>query len=137
MAALVRCYESMGSPERALELLHKLHEEIGAARREVALEEVRRFYGTLLPEDDEFIRADHGRMAIDRVAVDGIGTRLSSKLYYLTELAASTEIREGIEPDRAEHAYRVGSLCSLLAAEASLSEEVCWMADVAGENDCT
>jgi len=30
------------------------------------------------------------------------------------------------------HVYRVGSLCSLLAAEAGLSEEVCWMADVAG-----
>ena len=132
MAALVRCYESIGSPERALDLLQKLHREIDAARREVALEEVRRFDGTLLPEDDDFDRVAHSRMATYRVAVDGIGRRLSSKLDYLTELAASTEIREGNEPDRAEHVYRVGTLCSLLAAEAGLSEEVCWMADVSG-----
>ena len=63
MAALVRCYESMGLPERALDLLHDLHREIDAARREVALEEVRQFDGTLLPEDDEFDRAAYSRMA--------------------------------------------------------------------------
>jgi len=132
MAALVTCYESAGSPEAALTVLQEWHAEVETARREVALEELRRIDGIDAAQDDDFELTTRSRIANYRVAINNIGARLSSKLHYLNELAVSAEIREGNEEDRAEHIYRVGALSSLLAAEVNCGEELCWLAEVAG-----
>ncbi len=132
MASLVECYELASRPAAALLAMQELQTEVEAARREVALEELRRIDGIDPAQDEEFDRATRRRLASYRVAIDDIGARLTLKLHYLNELAVSAEIREGNEEDRAEHIYRVGALCSLLAAEAGCSEELCWLAEVAG-----
>jgi len=132
MFTLAGCYESNGSPAAALCVLQELQTDIEAARREVALEELRRIDGIDPTHDDDFDRSTRRRIAGYRVAIEDIGTRLSSKLHYLTELAVSAEIREGNGPHDAEHIYRVGALCSSLAAQAGCSDDLCWLAEVAG-----
>ena len=132
LVALATCYESSGSPAAALFVLEELQAEVDAARREVALEELRRIDGMDPAHDDHFEQTTRSRIASYRVAIDGIDARLSSKLHYLSELAVSAEIREGNEEYRAEHIYRVGALCSLLAGEAGSDKDVCWLAEVAG-----
>ena len=132
LVALATCYESSGSPAAALFVLEELQAEVDAARREVALEELRRIDGMDPAHDDHFEQTTRSRIASYRVAIDGIDARLSSKLHYLSELAVSAEIREGNEEYRAEHIYRVGALCSLLAGEAGYNKDVCWLAEVAG-----
>lgn len=132
MLALAQCYESSGLPAAALRELQELQMNIEAARREVGLEELRRIDGIDPIEDDEFDQSTRRRIADYRVAIEGIGTRLSRKLNYLTELAVSAEIREGNGRDDVEHIYRVGALCSLLAAEAGCERDLCWLAEIAG-----
>ena len=132
MDALVECYESDGQHERALVLLHELHAEIEAGRREVAIEELRRLEGVDPALDQHFEKTTQSRIASYLVEIDGIGSRLSAKLTYLNEIAVSAEIREGSEENRVEHIYRVGALSSLLAAEAGCTEEQRWLAEVAG-----
>ena len=132
MASLVECYEALGWPDAALSALQELQAEIEAARREVALEDLRCVAGVDPYGDKGFEENARSRMANYRIVVDGTSARLSSKLHYLEKLAVSSEIREGNEADRAEHIYRVGALCSLLAAESGCSEELCWLAEVAG-----
>lgn len=132
MHALVECYESDGQHERALAVLHELHAEIEAGRREVAIEELRRLEGIDPALDQHFEKTTQSRIASYLVEIDGIGSRLSAKLAYLNEIAVSAEIREGNEESRAEHIYRVGALSSLLAAEAGCTEGQRWLAEVAG-----
>ncbi len=132
MASLVECYEALEWPDAALSALQELQAEIEAARREVALEDLQRVAGVDPYEDKGFEENTRSRIANYRIVIDGTGARLSSKLHYLDELAVSSEIREGNEADRAEHIYRVGALCSLLAAESGCGEELCWLAEVSG-----
>jgi putative two-component system response regulator len=132
MVALAGCYESKGLSAMALCVLQELQADIEGARREVALEELRRIDGLEPAHDDNFDQFTRRRIAACRIDLEGVGIRLSSKLRYLTELAVSAEIREGGGQDEAGHIYRVGALSSLLAAEAGCDEDLCWLAELAG-----
>ncbi len=131
---LVDICEERGLQEEGLTVLRSYYARLQAARRTVAIEELRRISAAPVTgapgetEDDPIGR----RLAAFQVSVAGLNERLTAKLLHLEGIALAAEVREGAEMNRAEHIYRVGHLCSELAAACRCSRETQWLAEIAG-----
>jgi HD-GYP domain-containing protein (c-di-GMP phosphodiesterase class II) len=131
---LVDLCEERGLEEEGLNVLRSYYVRLQAARRTVAIEELRRIAAESdagepgEAEDDPIGR----RLAAFQVSVAGLNERLTAKLLHLEGIALAAEVREGAEMNRAEHIYRVGQLCSELAAAWGCSRETQWLAEIAG-----
>jgi response regulator RpfG family c-di-GMP phosphodiesterase len=128
---LVDLCEERGLDEEALRVLRSYYARLQVTRRTVAVEELRRISaveGEGGGDDDAIGR----RLAAFQVSVDGLNERLTAKLQHLEGIALAAEVREGSEMNRAEHIYRVGKLCSELAASCGCSGEVQWLAEITG-----
>lgn len=128
---LTTIYERRGEPAKALEVTRELLEGMRAARREITATDLADLSVFSTSEDDDVIRNLVSRAASFEQVVERIGDKFGAKLAYLFELAGSAELQEEGEYV-GEHIYRVGRLCSALAAEAGCGEEMCWLAEIAG-----
>jgi putative two-component system response regulator len=130
LAALVKAYEIIGQPERALIYLREMMEALRQTQQENALK--------------------HVRLHLENVGQDIIGdapitTRLQrqeaalrgkvaekelfrSRIEMLERLAVTAELRDD---STGEHSYRVGKLAALLAAEFGCDEDTCYMVELA------
>jgi HD-GYP domain-containing protein (c-di-GMP phosphodiesterase class II) len=129
---LTTIYERRGEPEKALEVTRELLEGMRAARREITATDLADLSVLSTGEDDDVIRNLVSRAASFEQVVGRIGDKFRAKLAYLFELAVSAELQEEGVEYVGEHIYRVGRLCSALAAEAGCGEEMCWLAEIAG-----
>ncbi|MGB3429491.1 MAG: HD domain-containing phosphohydrolase [Burkholderiaceae bacterium] len=131
---LVDLCEERGLEEEGLNVLRSYYARLQAARRTVAIEELRRI--SEVPEAGGVEDADDDpigrRLAAFQVNVAGLNERLTGKLQHLEGIALTAEVREGAEMSRAEHIYRVGQLCSELAAACECSRETQWLAEITG-----
>lgn len=131
LAALVKAYEQIGQPERALVYLREMIESLRQTQQENALNHVRLHLAQLgdeaageLPISKRLQRQEaalRGKVAEQEL--------FRSRIEMLERLAVTAELRDD---STGEHSYRVGKLASLLAQEFGCDEETCYMIELAG-----
>jgi putative two-component system response regulator len=131
LAALVKGYEQIGQPERALVYLREMIESLRQTQQENALNHVRLHLEQLgdevageLPISKRLQRQEaalRGKVAEQEL--------FRSRIEMLERLAVTAELRDD---STGEHSYRVGKLASLLAQEYGCDEETCYMIELAG-----
>lgn len=134
LGALVKAYEVVGQPERALVYLREMIEALRQTQQENALKHV-----------DLHLSQLGAQVAAEPTGEPPIATRLQrqeaalrgkvaeqelfrSRIEMLERLAVTAELRDD---STGEHSYRVGKMASLLAQEFGCEEEVCFMIEMA------
>jgi putative two-component system response regulator len=130
LAALVKAYEIMGQPQRALVYLREMMEALRQTQQENALrhvdlhlEQLGRTYNTGAPITTRLQRQEaalQGQVAEQEL--------FKSRIEMLERLAVTAELRDD---STGEHSYRVGKLAALLAQEFSCDEGTCFMVELA------
>jgi len=130
LAALVKAYEIVGQPERALVYLREMMEALRQTQQANALKHValhleqlgRDFGGeaqvtTRLQRQEAALK---GKIAQQEL--------FKSQIEMLERLAVTAELRDD---STGEHSYRVGKLAALLAQEFGCDEDTCFMVELA------
>jgi putative two-component system response regulator len=129
LAALVKSYESIGEPERALVYLREMIESLRQTQQENALKHLRMHLdqiGEVVGEAPISTRLQRQEAALrGKVAEQEL---FRSRIEMLERLAVTAELRDD---STGEHSYRVGKLASLLAQEFGCEEETCYMIELA------
>jgi putative two-component system response regulator len=130
LAALVRAYEIIGQPQRALVYLRELMEALRQSQQENALrhlnlhlKQVAQGLGTDAPITTRLERQEaalKGKVAEQEL--------FKSRIEMLERLAVTAELRDD---STGEHSYRVGKLSALLAHEFGCDEDTCFMVELA------
>jgi putative two-component system response regulator len=131
LVALVRAYELMGQPDRALIYLRELMEHTKKFQQDNTL----RYLRLQLTKSDSDAHDDerptktlmrHEEALRGKVAEQEL---FKARTEILERLAVTAELRDD---STGEHSYRVGKLASLLAAEYNCDEDTIFMIDLAG-----
>ena len=130
LAALVKAYEIVGQPQRALVYLREMMQALRQTQQENALKHVSRHLDKLgtdisaeapittrLQRQEEALK---GKIAQQEL--------FKSRIEMLERLAVTAELRDD---STGEHSYRVGKLSALLAQEFGCDEDTCYMIDLA------
>jgi putative two-component system response regulator len=131
LAALVKAYEQIGQPERALVYLREMIESLRETQQENALNHVRLHLAQIGDEtaNEPLISK---RLQRQEAALRGKVAEqelFRSRIEMLERLAVTAELRDD---STGEHSYRVGKLASLLAEEFGCDKETCYMIELAG-----
>lgn len=129
LAALVKSYEIIGQPERALVYLREMIEATRKSRQDNALTHLKNLeqlrqtpvaespFATRLQRHEEALR---GKVAEREL--------FKSRIEMLERLAVTAELRDD---STGQHSYRVGKLAALLAQEFGCDDETCHMIELA------
>ena len=130
LAAMVKAYEIIGQPERALVYLREMMETIRQTQQSNALKHVAMHL--------ESLGQDLGSQAPITTALQRQEAALQGKvaqqelfksqIEMLERLAVTAELRDD---STGEHSYRVGKLAALLAHEFGCDEDTCFMIELA------
>jgi putative two-component system response regulator len=130
LAALVKAYEIVGQPQRALIYLREMMEALRQTTQEKALKHVNLHLEQVRLEvvgEPPIAR----RLQRQEAALQGkIAEQelFRSQMEMLERLAVTAELRDD---STGEHSYRVGRLAALLAHEFGCEEDTCFMVDLA------
>lgn len=130
LAALVKAYEMIGQPQRALIYLREMMEALRQTQQENALKHV----NLHLEDLGQPFRAEapiSTRLQRQEAALQGkIAEQelFKSRIEMLERLAVTAELRDD---STGEHSYRVGKLAALLAQEFGCDEDTCFMIELA------
>ena len=130
LAALVKAYEMVGQPERALIYLREMMEALRQTQQENALKHVSLHLEQSLevPVGEPPIVARlvrHEEALRGKVAEQEL---FRSRIEMLERLAVTAELRDD---STGEHSYRVGKMAALLAHEFGCDESTCFMIELA------
>jgi putative two-component system response regulator len=130
LVALVKAYEIVGQPERALLYLREMMESLRQTQQENALKHVKlhleQLGEELSGEVPISIRLQRQEAALQgKVAQQEL---FRSRIEMLERLAVTAELRDD---STGEHSYRVGKLAALLAHEYGCDEDTCYMVELA------
>lgn len=131
LAALVKAYEIIGQPQRALVYLREMMEATRQIQQENALNHLR-IHLDRLGQVPEGKGPDQNRLARQEAALKGkIAEQelFRSRIEMLERLAVTAELRDD---STGEHSYRVGKLAGLLAEEFGCDEDTWFMIELAG-----
>lgn len=130
LAALVKAYEIVGQPQRALVYLREMMEALRQTQQENALRHVKLH----LEQLGESVVGDipiTKRLERQEAALQGKVAEqelFRSRIEMLERLAVTAELRDD---STGEHSYRVGKLSALLAQEFGCDEDTCYMIELA------
>jgi putative two-component system response regulator len=130
LAALVKAYEIIGQPHRALIYLREMMEALRQTTQENALKHVN-LHLKQLRQEVVGEPAIAKRLQRQEAALQGKVAEqelFRSQMEMLERLAVTAELRDD---STGEHSYRVGKLASLLAHEFGCDEDTCFMVDLA------
>lgn len=130
LTALVKAYELIGQPQRALIYLREMMEALRQTQQEKALQHVRRHLERLGEQGDGAMTL-HKRLMRQEAALQGKVAEqelFKSRIEMLERLAVTAELRDD---STGEHSYRVGKLAALLAQEFGCDEDTCYMIELA------
>ena len=130
LTALVKSYEIIGQPQRALIYLREMIEGMRKTQQENALKHlglhIQEVSQTYPGEEPMAARLQRREQALrGRVAEQEL---FKSQIEMLERLAVTAELRDD---STGEHSYRVGKLASLLAQEFGCDEDTCHMIELA------
>jgi len=130
LAALVKAYEIIGQPQRALIYLREMMESLRATQQENALKHVQlhleKLGGEVGAESSVANRLKRQEAALKgKVAEQEL---FKSRIEMLERLAVTAELRDD---STGEHSYRVGKLAALLAQEFGCDDDTCYMIELA------
>jgi putative two-component system response regulator len=130
LAALVKAYEIIGQPQRALVYLREMMEALRQSQQENALKHVNLHLEQLgqrfMVEAPIATRLQRQEAALQgKVAEQEL---FKSRIEMLERLAVTAELRDD---STGEHSYRVGKLSALLAQEFGCDEDTCFMIELA------
>ena len=130
LAALVRAYELIGQPERALVYLREMMEALRQSQQENALKHVTLHLEQLT---EDHVRDSNVNALLKRqeAALQGKVAEqelFRSRIEMLERLAVTAELRDD---STGEHSYRVGKLAALLAQEFGCDDNTCFMVELA------
>lgn len=130
LAALVKAYEMIGEPERALIYLREMIESLRQTQQDNALKHVGLHLQTLghdiIGDAPITTRLQRQEAALKgKVAEQEL---FRSRIEMLERLAVTAELRDD---STGEHSYRVGKLSALLAAEYGCDDDTCYMIELA------
>jgi putative two-component system response regulator len=130
LAALVKAYELVGQPDRALIYLREMIEALRQTQQENALRHVKLH----LEQLGEAVIGDSAikrRLQRQEAALQGLVAEqelFKSRIEMLERLAVTAELRDD---STGEHSYRVGKLAALLAQEFGCDEDTWYMIELA------
>lgn len=130
LGALVKAFEIIGQPERALIYLREMMEATRQVQQENALNHVR-LHLKSLGQALEGQTTEETRLARQEAALRGkIAEQelFRSRIEMLERLAVTAELRDD---STGEHSYRVGMLSGLVAEEYGCDSETCFMVELA------
>jgi putative two-component system response regulator len=130
LAALVKAYETVGQPERALIYLREMMEALRHTQQENALKHVN-LHLAQLSEDRVGEAPVSARLKRQEAALQGkIAEQelFRSRIEMLERLAVTAELRDD---STGEHSYRVGKMAALLAQEFGCDDNTCFMIELA------
>ncbi len=130
LAALVRAYDIIGQPERALIYLREMMEALRKTQQENALKHIdmhlEQLGGDFRVESPIATRLQRQEAALQgKIAEQEL---FRSRIEMLERLAVTAELRDD---STGEHSYRVGKLSALLAHEFGCDEDTCFMIELA------
>jgi putative two-component system response regulator len=130
LAALVKAYEIIGQPQRALIYLREMIEALRQTQQENALRHVdlhlRKLREEVVGETPITTKLERQEAALQgKVAQQEL---FRSRIEMLERLAVTAELRDD---STGEHSYRVGKLAALLAGEFGCDEDTCFMIELA------
>lgn len=130
LAALVKAFEIIGQPQRALVYLREMMEALRQTQQENALKHVNLHLDQLgrdfVVEPPLTTRLQRQEAALQgQVAEQEL---FRSRIEMLERLAVTAELRDD---STGEHSYRVGKLAALLAQELECDEGTCFMIELA------
>jgi putative two-component system response regulator len=130
LAALVKAYETIGQPERALVYLREMLVALRQSQQANALKHValhlEQLGEELNSEPQITVRLKRQEAALQgKVAQQEL---FKSQIEMLERLAVTAELRDD---STGEHSYRVGKLSALLAHEFGCDEDTCFMVELA------
>ncbi|HUQ99259.1 MAG TPA: HD domain-containing phosphohydrolase [Gemmatimonadaceae bacterium] len=130
LAALVKAFELIGEPQRALIYLREMMEALRQTQQENALKHVQLHLDQLghevIGEAQLATRLKRQEAVLQgKVAEQEL---FRSRIEMLERLAVTAELRDD---STGEHSYRVGRLASLLAQEFGCDESTCFMIELA------
>lgn len=130
LVALVKAYELIGQPQRALVYLREMMQALRQTQQENALMHVRMHLQHLGQDLDPNIPLEK-RLERQEAALKGKVAEqelFRSRIEMLERLAVTAELRDD---STGEHSYRVGKLASLLGQEFGCDESTCYMIELA------
>jgi len=130
LVALVRAYEIVGQPERALTYLREMMEALRQTQQENALKHVKLHLDhvgqELGGESSITTRLERQEAALrGKIAQQEL---FKSRIEMLERLAVTAELRDD---STGEHSYRVGKMAALIAQEFGCDDETCYMIELA------
>ncbi len=128
LAALVKAYEIVGQPQRALVYLREMIEALRTTQQENVLKHVKLHLDQL---GDDATLAIAIRLQRHEAALRGKVAEqelFKSRIEMLERLAVTAELRDD---STGEHSYRVGKLAALLGQEFGCDEDTCYMIELA------
>lgn len=130
LAALVKAYELVGQPQRALIYLREMMEALRQTQQENALKHLKLHLQSMGDSLDEPARLQK-RLLRHEAALQGKVAEqelFRSRIEMLERLAVTAELRDD---STGEHSYRVGKLSALLAQEYGCDDDTCYMVELA------
>jgi putative two-component system response regulator len=130
LAALVKAYEMIGQPERALLYLREMMEALRQTQQANALKHVA-LHLEQLGQDLDDVPQIATKLQRQEAALKGKIAQqelFKSQIEMLERLAVTAELRDD---STGEHSYRVGKLAALLAHEFGCDEDTCFMVELA------
>lgn len=130
LAALVRAFEMIGQPQRALVYLREMMESTRKLQEENALKHLKIHLESLGREAavEEPVRSNLQRREAALKGLIAEEELFRSRVEMLERLAVTAELRDD---STGEHSYRVGKLAGLLAVEYGCDEPTCFMVELA------
>jgi putative two-component system response regulator len=130
LTSLVKAFELIGQPERALIYLREMIEANRAAQQENSLQHLRlhlqRFGHESKGDDLSAVHLRRHEAALKgKVAEQEL---FQARIEMLERLAVTAELRDD---STGEHSYRVGKLAALLAQEFGCDDDTCFMIELA------
>ena len=130
LAALVKAYDLIGQPQRALVYLREMMEALRQSQQENALKHVN-LHLEQLGQDGIEDAPISTRLQRQEAALRGKVAEqelFKSRIEMLERLAVTAELRDD---STGEHSYRVGKLAALLGHEFGCDEDTCYMIELA------
>ncbi len=130
LAALVKAYDIIGQPERALIYLREMMVALRQTQQENALKHID-MHMEQLGEDATVESPISTRLQRQEAALQGKIAKqelFRNQIEMLERLAVTAELRDD---STGEHSYRVGKLSALLAQEFGCDEDTCFMIELA------
>lgn len=130
LAALVKAFELIGQPQRALIYLREMMEATRQVQQEYALRHVK-LHLEHLGQEMEGNAPAAARLERHEAALKGKVAEqelFRSRIEMLERLAVTAELRDD---STGEHSYRVGKLAALIADEFGCDDDTCFMIELA------